>query len=202
MYNQLNEKKNEIDQVYRIIFVGDSSVGKTNIITKYKYNTFEDSHLTTIGIDFVSKILNIRNKTIRLNIWDTAGQEKYRIIANSYYRNSNAVCIVYDITNKISYYNIKRWIEDVKKNCSPSVDIYIIGSKLDVQHDREINKNDVEKYCEENNFKYFEVSALNNYNIHNLFHDIAFTLMKKYEIEPKKIVKVKRKNYFDCCKIS
>ena len=202
MYNKLDEKNNHIDQVYRIVFVGDPSVGKTNIITKYKYNSFEHSHITTIGIDFVSRILNIRNKNIRLNIWDTAGHEKYRMIANAYYRNSNAVCIVYDITNKISYQNIKKWIEDVKKNCSPSVNIYIIGSKLDVQYHRETNKKIVEKYCKENNFKYFEVSALDGFNIHNLFYDIAFSLMKKYEIEPKKIVKVKRKNYFDCCKIS
>jgi small GTP-binding protein len=204
MYNQFDENKKILnyDKLCRVVFVGESGVGKTNIITKFRHNAFEYSYLTTIGIDFMTKTLNIRGTKIKLNIWDTAGQEKYRTITTSYYKTAHVVCICYDITNSRSLNNIEGWIDDIKDS-NPNATIYLVGNKIDLNSERKITKHEINEYCKKNNFEHIEVSALDGTNIPNLFYDIAFKLTKQCEVELPRIVKINNnKNWFECCKIS
>ena len=181
----------------RVLFIGDSAVGKTNIITRFKYNTFEYSYLATIGLDFVIKNLKIRDKNIKFNIWDTAGQKKYKSAIESYYKNIDVICICYDITNIKSYNLLPELLNEAIRNSNDAI-IYIIGNKIDFDYNRCIPKRNVIAMCNENKIHYFEVSAEKNINIIDLFYNIGDKFLKKNEIEHPRIIKVNNK-LCNCC---
>ena len=163
----------------KIVFIGDSNVGKTNIITRFRYNTFEESYLTTIGLDFHIKKLNIRGENVQLNIWDTAGHSKFRDVLPPYYKTADIICFCYDITNKESILNIDEWLKNIKQYTSNEVIIYAIGNKSDQLYYRNVDKEYIEYYCKENNIINMEVSAKESTNINNLFYDIAFKYLQR-----------------------
>lgn len=170
--NKINN--NNRFQTCRIIFIGESGVGKSNIISRFRYNTFEDSFLTTIGIDFHIKMIKIRGREIKLNIWDTAGHPKFREILVPYYKNVNVVCFCYDITNDNSIKNIDRWINEVRESINKNIILYAVGNKTDQNYYRSVNREHMVEYCNKNNINHIEVSAYDSTNINNLFYDIAF----------------------------
>ena len=188
----------------KVVFIGESAVGKTNIISKFRYNTYEESYLTTIGLDFHMKTLNIRGKQIKLNIWDTAGHTKFRQILDQYYKIANVICFCYDITNKDSISNMERWLSTAKESANENVLFYAIGNKSDKTYYREIDKEDFKNYCDENNIINIEVSALESTNISNLFYDIAFRFSQQLpniEIEYESTFNKTRLKCIDCCTI-
>ena len=156
----------------KIIFIGDISVGKTsiiNVLTGYKFN---DEYEASIGVDFFSKTIKYKGKTIKLQIWDSAGQEKFRSLIPNYIRGSSLVFIVYDITNKKSYNNLQSWIDFV--NNIENANIVIIGNKIDLENKREVTKEEALKFCEEKNYDFYEVSAKEGNNLNDmLFNSVA-----------------------------
>ena len=189
----------------KVVFIGESGVGKTNIISRFRYNTFEHSYLTTIGLDFSVKTLNIRGKHIKLNIWDTAGHPKFREILEQYYKIADVICFCYDITNEDSITNMNTWLSKSKNNIDSKVIYYVIGNKLDCENYRKIDKNHISNYCKENNINHIEVSALDSTNIENLFYDIAFKYsLQLHEIEMESELPFNKtcQNFKDCCTIS
>ena len=111
---------------FKVVFLGDMSVGKTSIIARFMHNSF-DKQEHTIGIDFLSKTMQVEDRTVRLQLWDTAGQERYRSLISGYIRESNAAVVVYDITTRASFDGIEKWVEDVRKHCGPDVILMIAG---------------------------------------------------------------------------
>ena len=189
----------------KVIFIGESAVGKTNIISKFRYNTYEESYLTTIGLDFHVKTLNIRGKQIKLNIWDTAGHAKFRQILDQYYKIANVICFCYDITNKNSISNIETWINSAREYVNNDVIFYAVGNKTDQTYYREIDTDEIKQYCDENNIIHIEVSALESTNISNLFYDIAFRysqLLPTIEMEYDTPFHKTREKCLECCTIS
>ena len=161
---------------YKIIFVGDAGVGKTTIINRINDNEFQSAYDATIGVDFWPKKINFRGNEITLQIWDTAGQEKYRGLIPSYVRNSSIVFIVFDITNRKTFESIPKWIELIKsieKNI-----LVLIGNKEDLKEKREVEKKEGEALAKENEMHYYELSAKrdNNNDIKKIFFNTVIEL--------------------------
>jgi Ras-related protein Rab-6A len=151
---------------HKIIFVGDAATGKTSIINRIIDNPFNDTYEVSIGIDFMSKNIRFRGQNIKIQIWDSAGQEKYKGLIPSYVRNSSIVFIVYDISNRSSFDNIPNWISFVKN--IEKTTMILCGNKSDL--DREVNKNEAEELAQREGLIFFECSAKTNENIKNMFY--------------------------------
>lgn len=124
---------------YKIVFLGDLSVGKTSIINQFIYGTFDQSHQPTIGIDFLSKTMYLDDRTIRLQLWDTAGQERFRSLIPQYIRDCSIAVLVFDITQQQSFLNVDRWVEDIRNERGSDVIIMLAGNKLDVADKRQVS---------------------------------------------------------------
>lgn len=158
---------------HKIVFLGDQGVGKTSLITRFMYNTFDTHYAATIGIDFLSKTMYLDDQTIRLQLWDTAGQERFRSLIPSYIRDSMVAMIVYDITKKDSFDDIPRWCEYVRTERGDDVIMVLVGNKSDLPG-RVISTEDGEKLAKELNFNLFmETSSKNGYGVKNLFKKVA-----------------------------
>ena len=131
---------NKYDYIYKIIIIGDSGVGKSNILSRFIKGEFEIDSKHTIGVEFSAKTLTIDNKTIKIQVWDTAGQERFRSMIPSYYRDIDGVILVYDLTNIKSFENIEQWYNELMTYADKKVNILLVGNKLDQDHIRCIKK--------------------------------------------------------------
>ncbi|WLF79177.1 Rab GTPase ypt6 [Lodderomyces elongisporus] len=175
----MSSDRTNILKKYKIVFLGDQSVGKTSLITRFMYDTFDETYATTIGIDFLSKTMYLEDgKTIRLQLWDTAGQERFRSLIPSYIRDSHVAVICYDITNKKSFTNLNKWIKDVKLERGDDVIMVLVGNKSDLANDkRQVSLEDVEQLHNKTGSKFFiETSTKANHNVKLLFKKIAQSL--------------------------
>ena len=168
------------EYIFKIIIIGNSNVGKTSIINRFTDKEFKDKHLATLGCDFHMKTIMINEKMIKIQIWDTAGMEKYQSITKSYYRGAQACLIVFDITNRESFESIDNWIENFNKFSNPNIQkiILLIGNKCDLGIDRKISYEEAENYSRVNNLLYYETSAKDDINIHEVFHFLGSQLLK------------------------
>ena len=165
----------------KYIIIGDSSVGKSNILLRYVHNSFNPEFLTTIGVEFGAKNIEINKKIFRIQIWDTAGQENFRSITRAYYKNSVCALIVYDITNRSSFENIISWIEDCKGQSPKSIFIILVGNKNDLENERQVSYEEGLEFAKNNNIVFFETSAKTGKNISELFQTSAIEINKKIE---------------------
>lgn len=160
---------------FKIITVGDSMVGKTSIIKKFIENTFvDDIAQPTIGFDFRHKNVELEEGgQVKLFVWDTAGQEKYRHIAKQYYKDTQGVFLTFDLTSEASYKNLNFWIGDIFKNGPEKIVKILIGNKADMKHEREVTNEDATEFAVANNMFYFECSAKTGENIQEVFHKMG-----------------------------
>ena len=153
------------DLTLKILIVGDSGVGKTNFILRFLNNEFNQNYMSTAGIDLKSGSIEIKNKKIRIQIWDTAGQEKYKAITKNLFLKVMGALIVYDITNENSFYNLQSWVSMVKEECGKHMQIVIVGNKSDLDSKRAISKEEVLNYVKEQKVEYIETSSKTGENI-------------------------------------
>ena len=180
---------------FKIILIGDSSVGKTSIINRYIDNKFTNKFESTITVETKKKLYQIDNDNIaELNIWDTAGEEKFRTITNQFYKDTHGALIVYDITNKESFERINFWLKDLIDFSPPDIIIYLIGNKIDLEKKREVEFNEGKKYSEENNILFNEVSAKNGNNVSAIFDILSNKIFEKKKKEENNVNKYKRRN--------
>jgi len=156
----------------KILLLGDSSVGKTSILLRYVDSKFQDAQMSTFGIEYKMKTIEINNRNVILRIWDTSGQERYRSITKNFYRNTNGIAYVFDITNRGSFENIKRWLID-SQELDDKVKKILVGNKIDLENDRKIDKQIIEKFAEKKGMKYYETSAKEGTNIDTVFKELA-----------------------------
>ena len=167
------KKRNEIPDC-KVTLIGDSGVGKSSIIGRYVSGIFMENDSSTAGANFTQKIFEKNGKKVRLNIWDTAGQEKYRALGQNFYKDSYIICIVYDVTSKQSFKNIKEiWHPDVLKYGEKYHIISLVGNKCDKYEAEEVTEEDAMAYAEEIKAKFFLVSALNGNGIDRMFQTLA-----------------------------
>lgn len=170
------------DRTCQILIIGDSSVGKTSILTRYTNGTFKEEYLATVGLDYYSKDEIFNNKTINVKLWDTAGQERYKSLTQSYFKNAEGVIVAYDITNTESFDNLKFWINSIKTNMENKnvfIPVIIIGNKTDMEESREIMIEDAKKFAEENKYKYFETSAKTGEGIDKAIRDLLNQILNQ-----------------------
>jgi len=161
---------------FKLVFLGEQSVGKTSLITRFMYDSFDTSYQATIGIDFLSKTMYLEDRTIRLQLWDTAGQERFRSLIPSYIRDSSVAVVVYDITNSNSFHQTSKWIDDVRTERGSDVIIMLVGNKTDLGDKRQVSTEEGELKAKELNVMFAETSAKAGYNVKQLFRRIASAL--------------------------
>jgi len=167
------------DLLYKIIIVGDTCVGKSNILSRYIKNVFREDSKSTVGVELGNKLINVKGTNTKLQIWDTAGQERYRSITSSYYKGSHGCFIVYDITNETSFENVEKWFEQVQKEASKDVSIILVGNKCDLENERKVPKEKGEEKAKLLNIPFFETSALSNIKIEDTFTQIAENIYER-----------------------
>ena len=170
----------EYDFLFKLIIVGDSNVGKTNIMSKYIHNQFNQHSKSTIGVEFGTKIVNIDNKKIKAQIWDTAGQERYKSITSAYYKGAKGALIVYDITNKFSFDSVDKWVQDLNSYGDKNITLLLVGNKSDLEEKRQILKENGEEKAKSFNLGFIETSACSGDNIDQAFVIMLKEVLKKY----------------------
>ena len=167
----------EYDYLYKILLIGNSSVGKSSIFNRYVDNCYSDLSVSTIGVDFKIKTLKINNKIIKLQIWDTNGQERFKAITNSYYRNSHGIIVVFDITDRKSFTGLRNWLNDADRYSENTCKI-LVGNKSDLHDNREVTYEEAKEFADAKELIYIEVSAKKTINIDSIFETLTTDLVK------------------------
>ena len=175
------EEDEEYSMIFKMILIGDSGVGKTNILSRYINNTFSEATKSTVGVELGTKVEEYNNTKIKVQIWDTAGQERYKSITKSYYKGAKGAFIVYDITKKDSFQNVDKWIQDLKDFGEDDAAILIVGNKSDLEDKREVTTEEVKKKAEVYKMAYCETSALKATNIEYAFKTLIKLVAEKME---------------------
>ena len=170
------------DYNFKIVIIGDAGVGKSCLINRAAKGKFTSDYSPTLGFEFQSFSTNIENKIIKLQVWDTCGQEVYRSLISNFYRNSSLAMMVYSINSKESFLNINRWLKEIKINSNPDIKIILIGNKADLENEREVTYEEAKKYKEENQILYFEeTSAKTGLNAKKVFEESAKILYSEHK---------------------
>lgn len=196
--------KTTYDVLYRLVLIGDSGVGKTAILVRYSDNLFNTSFITTIGIDFRIKTIDRNGKRVKLQIWDTAGQEQFHSVASSYYRNAHGIMLIYDVTRAQSFIHISKWVNNISANAPTTVKQILIGNKCDMEaNQRVIEKDRGNILAQELDMPFVETSAKTNTNIDGAFEVLTDLIMDGHteKEDPDDTVKLENatKKKHKCC---
>lgn len=161
----------EEEELLKILIIGESAVGKSCLLLRYTDNRFTEAFMTTIGVDFKTKFLQIDGDEVKLQIWDTAGQEKFRAITKAYYRGAHGILVVFDISRRDTFIQTKGWIDSIKESSTETIDAILVGNKSDL--DRKVTTEEAVQYAKQYGMKYFETSAKEDTNINEAFEYIA-----------------------------
>ena len=202
----MEEPNNEkIEKSFKVMLLGDSSVGKTCFLKRYIDDTFQDVYLSTIGFDYKYKFITLKDgKKIKMQIWDTAGQERFRTIGKGYYKGAHGIILIYDVTSQKSFDSIKTWLNEIKSEASNKVCVFLVANKIDIE-ERLISREDGEEIAKNNNLDFYESSAKDNINVSEVFQDLAEKINEKYQIMKEKgkkldeIIPEKTKGKKKCC---
>ena len=167
----------QYDYLYKVIFIGDSDTGKSSLSQRIAHDSFNPTYIDTIGVDFFIKYIKISGKIIKLQMWDTAGADRFRSITKSYYKGSNIIFLVYDVANLNSFENIKKWMKDIEENLIEKVYIVLVGNKCD-SLDRVITEEEGINLAKEYKIDFLETSAKNDKNIFELLYHGINKLLK------------------------
>ena len=163
----------DYDYLFKFILVGDSGVGKSCLLYQFIEGKFNNSLEPTIGIEFGTKIIDLDNQVIRLQIWDSAGQENYRSITRSYYKNTICAIMIYDVTKKYTFENLKKWMEEAQTHGHEEMVIVIVGNKCELDKEREVPFHKGKEFASRSKALFFEVSAKENIGVQDLFYKVA-----------------------------
>ena len=159
--------------LFKYIIIGDTGVGKSCLLLQFTDKRFEPVHDLTIGVEFGARMINLDNRQIKLQIWDTAGQESFRSITRSYYRGAAGALLVYDITRRETFNHLTRWLDEARQNANPSMVIMLIGNKSDLDHRRQVTREEGEKFARDHGLIFLETSAKTSSNVEEAFHNTA-----------------------------
>ena len=177
----LPEDCNQYDLSFKMIVIGDAGVGKSCLTAKATKDMFEETYSVTVGFEFMVFNVKINDTIVKLQIWDTSGQEIYRSLTSGFYRNASLAMMVYAIDNKESFNHIEYWLKEIKLHCNPDIKIFLIGNKADLEEERQVQFKTAKTFKEENEINYFsEASAKNGINAKEVFIEAAKLLFKEH----------------------
>ena len=174
-------KANNYDKLFRYIIVGDMAVGKSCILLQFTDNKFRVQHELTIGVEFGAKTIELNNKTIKIQIWDTAGQEQFQAITRTYYKGAIGALLVYDITRRDTFTHVTKWLEEVKSNSSKHIGVILRGNKKDLEDKRQVTYEEGESFARENGLMFLETSAKTAFNVVEAFNLSAQAILNNIE---------------------
>ncbi|XP_042022818.1 ras-related protein Rab11D-like [Salvia splendens] len=170
------------DYVFKVVLIGDSAVGKSQILSRFSRNEFSLDSKATIGVEFQTRTLLIHHKSVKAQIWDTAGQERYRAVTSAYYRGAVGAMLVYDITKRQTFDHIPRWLEELRAHADKNIVIMLIGNKTDLENQRAVPTEDAKEFAEKEGLFFLETSALEATNVEEAFVTVLtqiFNIVKK-----------------------
>ncbi|KAI3810415.1 hypothetical protein L1987_20027 [Smallanthus sonchifolius] len=162
----------EYDYLFKVVLIGDSGVGKSNLLSRFTRNEFCLESKSTIGVEFATRTLQVEGKTVKAQIWDTAGQERYRAITSAYYRGALGALLVYDVTKPTTFDNVSRWLKELRDHADSNIVIMLIGNKTDLKHLRAVTTEDAQTFAEKEGLSFIETSALEAVNVEKAFQTI------------------------------
>lgn len=175
----------DYDYLFKVVLIGDTGVGKSNLLSRFTRNEFSLESKSTIGVEFATRSIQVDGKTIKAQIWDTAGQERYRAITSAYYRGAVGALLVYDITKLMTYENVERWLKELRDHADSNIVIMLVGNKCDMGYLRTVSTEDASAFCEKEGLSFIETSALESTNVEAAFQQI---LTEIYRIVSKKAI--------------
>jgi len=162
----------EYDYLYKVVLIGDSGVGKSNLLSRFTRDEFNLETKSTIGVEFATRSIQTEGKTIKAQIWDTAGQERYRAITSAYYRGAVGALLVYDIAKFSTFKNVERWLNELRENADRNIVIMLCGNKSDLRHLREVPTEEAKSFAEAQKLSFIETSALDATNVELAYQNI------------------------------
>ena len=168
----MSRSDDDYDFLFKIVLIGDSGVGKSNLLSRFTRNEFNLESKTTIGVEFATRSILADSKLIKAQIWDTAGQERYRAITSAYYRGAVGALLVFDISKSSSFENIEKWLKELKEHADPKMVVMLVGNKSDLRHLRAVKTEDAASFAEKNGLAFIETSALDSSNVEVAFQRI------------------------------
>jgi small GTP-binding protein len=198
--------KNEssYEHIFKILLLGDSSVGKTCVLLRYSDDTFNEYHISTIGLDYRLKMVNVSPNTIvKLQLWDSAGQDRFKAITRNYYKGAHGIVLLYDVTSTTSFNNIRNWIMQINDNTNDKVKICLVGNKIDLPDARQVTYEQGVRLASEYNLKFFECSAKNNIGVSDIFQylvEVIYDANKDSLKENRVSLKEGKNKRIKCCK--
>lgn len=175
------------DYLFKVVLIGDSGVGKSNLLSRFTRNEFSLESKSTIGVEFATRTINVDNKMIKAQIWDTAGQERYRAITSAYYRGAVGALLVYDITRHVTFENVERWLKELKDHTDTNIVVMLVGNKADLRHLRAVPTEDGQSFAERESLYFMETSALESTNVEHAFQQV---LTQIYRVVSRKALDV------------
>eukprot|EP00727_Mastigamoeba_balamuthi_P005260 m51a1_g14732 putative ras-related protein rab-11a-like (215) ;mRNA; f:233257-234164 len=166
----------EYDYLYKVVLIGDSGVGKSNLLSRFTRNEFNLETKSTIGVEFATRSIQCQDKVIKAQIWDTAGQERYRAITSAYYRGAVGALLVYSIASRVTFKNVERWLTELRENADRNIVIMLVGNKSDLRHLREVPTEEAKEFSEKNGLSFIETSALDSSNVETAFQQILSSI--------------------------
>jgi small GTP-binding protein len=176
---QLMTDLEDHDFLYKVVVIGDSGVGKSNLIERYTKDTFKEETKTTIGVEFGHKTIKVDDKVIKAQIWDTAGQERFKALTRGYYRGALGALLVYSITNRVSFHNCETWLEELKAHADPGIIIMLVGNKCDLSNLREVPETEAKTWAQKNKLSFIETSAKEDVGVGQAFERLLIEIYKQ-----------------------
>ncbi|KAJ8638511.1 hypothetical protein MRB53_012778 [Persea americana] len=174
----------EYDYLFKLLLIGDSGVGKSCLLLRFADDSYLESYISTIGVDFKIRTVEQDGKTIKLQIWDTAGQERFRTITSSYYRGAHGIIIVYDVTDQESFNNVKQWLNEIDRYASENVNKLLVGNKCDLTADKVVSYDTAKAFADEIGIPFLETSAKNSTNVEQAFMTMAAEIKNRMASQP------------------
>jgi len=174
----------EYDYLFKLLLIGDSGVGKSCLLLRFADDTYTESYISTIGVDFKIRTLDLEGKTVKLQIWDTAGQERFRTITSSYYRGAHGIIVVYDVTDKESFNNVKHWMQEIDKYAADGVNKLLVGNKCDLASKKVVSYDEAKELADSLGVQFMETSAKNAHNVEQAFQTMAGEIKQRVASQP------------------
>lgn len=174
----------DYDFLFKLLLIGDSGVGKSCLLLRFADDTYTESYISTIGVDFKIRTIELDGKTVKLQIWDTAGQERFRTITSSYYRGAHGIIIVYDITDRESFDNVKQWLSEIDRYACENVNKLLVGNKCDMDTKRQVEYEEAKAFAEERGIPFLETSAKDATNVEKAFIQMASDIKSRMAMVP------------------
>eukprot|EP00921_Rhytidocystis_pertsovi_P011151 GHVQ01017978.1.p1 GENE.GHVQ01017978.1~~GHVQ01017978.1.p1 ORF type:complete len:202 (+),score=18.32 GHVQ01017978.1:562-1167(+) len=172
----------EYDYLYKLLLIGDSGVGKSCLLLRFADDTYTESYISTIGVDFKIRTIELDGKIVKLQIWDTAGQERFRTITSSYYRGAHGIIVVYDVTDKESFNNVKQWMQEIDRYAVDNVNKLLVGNKCDLASKKVVSYNQGKELADTYNMPFIETSAKNAHNVEQAFQMMASEIKSRVQV--------------------